>query len=96
MTLVCDMSSNMATRPIDWEKYGVVYAGAQKNLGPAGVTVVVVREDLIGHHKKETPVLCDWNTFLKAPNQFHNTPATYPIYVMGLNLAHMKKKGLQH
>jgi len=43
------MSSNICTRPIDWEKYGVVYAGAQKNLGPAGVCVVVVREDLIGH-----------------------------------------------
>lgn len=43
------MSSNIGTRPIDWEKYGVVYAGAQKNLGPAGVCVVVVREDLVGH-----------------------------------------------
>lgn len=49
LDLVCDMSSNIGTRPIAWEKYGVVYAGAQKNLGPSGVCVVVVREDLIGH-----------------------------------------------
>lgn len=47
--LVCDMSSNMCSREVDWNKYGVVYAGAQKNIGPAGVTVVAVREDLIGH-----------------------------------------------
>ena len=49
MTLVCDMSSNFCTRKVDWEKYGVVYGGAQKNIGPSGVTIVVVREDLIGH-----------------------------------------------
>ena len=60
MTLVSDMSSNFCSRPIPWEKYGVVYAGAQKNVGPAGVTIVVVREDLIGHHKPETPIMCDW------------------------------------
>ena len=49
MLLVCDMSSNFCTRKVDWEKYGVVYGGAQKNIGPSGVTIVVVREDLIGH-----------------------------------------------
>jgi phosphoserine aminotransferase len=49
MLLVCDMSSNICSRPIDWTKYGVVYAGSQKNIGPAGACVVVVREDLIGH-----------------------------------------------
>lgn len=96
LTLVCDMSSNIGTRPIDWEKYGVVYAGAQKNLGPAGVCVVVVREDLIGHQRPDTPLLFDWKAFLNAPSKMHNTPACWPIYVTGLNLAHMKKNGLQH
>jgi len=60
MTLVSDMSSNIGTRPIDWEKYGVVYAGAQKNLGPAGTCIVVVREDLIGKQRPDTPCLFDW------------------------------------
>lgn len=60
MLLVSDMSSNMCSRPIDWEKHAVVYAGAQKNIGPAGATVVVIREDLIGHHRPDTPVNCDW------------------------------------
>jgi len=96
MTLVSDMSSNIGTRPIDWEKYGVVYAGAQKNLGPAGTCIVVVREDLIGKQRPDTPCLFDWKQFRDAPTKFHNTPACYPIYVTGLNLAHMKKLGLQH
>lgn len=96
MTLISDMSSNIGTRPIDWEKYGVVYAGAQKNLGPSGVCVVVVRDDLIGNHRPDTPVLFDWKQFRDAPNKFHNTPATWPIYVMGLNLAHMNKHGLSY
>lgn len=94
--LVCDMSSNMCSRKVQWEKYGVVYAGAQKNIGPSGACVVVIREDLIGHQRKDTPCLCDWKTFNAAPNTYHNTPACYPIYVCGLNLAHMKEKGLQH
>lgn len=96
MTLVCDMSSNMCSRPVDWEKYGVVYAGAQKNIGPAGATIVVVREDLIGHQRPDTPVMFDWKVFRDATNQYHNTPATWPIYVCGLNIAHMKKNGIQY
>ena len=60
------MSSNIGTRPIKWNKYGVVYAGAQKNLGPAGVCVVIVREDLIGHQRNDTPLLFDWQAFSKA------------------------------
>lgn len=95
MTLVCDMSSNFCSKPIQWEKYGVVYAGVQKNVGPAGVCIAVIRDDLIGHQKKETPLLCDWKTFGAAPNKFHNTPACWPIYVCGLNLAYMKNKGLK-
>jgi len=83
------MSSNFCTKKIDWSKYGVVYAGAQKNVGPAGVCITVVRNDLIGKQRKDTPLLCDWAPFAKAPNTFHNTPACWPIYVCGLNLAYM-------
>jgi phosphoserine aminotransferase len=94
--LVSDMSSNMCTRPIHWDKYGVVYAGAQKNIGPAGVCIVIVREDLIGHQDPKTPLMCDWKVTRDAPNQFHNTPSCWPIYVAGLNIAHMKKNGLSY
>lgn len=92
-TLVCDMSSNFTTRPVDWSKFGVVYAGAQKNVGPAGATIVVVRNDLIAGHRSDTPLLCDWETFSKAANTFHNTPACFPIYMCGLNLAYMLEQG---
>ena len=90
--LVSDMSSNFCSRPVAWDKYGVVYAGAQKNVGPAGVCIDVIREDLIGTYaRKDTPMLFDWKVFRDAPNKFHNTPACYPIYVCGLNLAYMKR-----
>lgn len=61
--IVCDMSSNIGTVDIPWEKVGMVYAGAQKNLGASGCTIVIVREDLIGHADKDVPVLCDWKLF---------------------------------
>ena len=83
------MSSNFCSKPIDWSKYGVVYAGAQKNVGPAGICITIVRNDLIGNQRKDTPLLCDWATFGKAPNTFHNTPACWPIYMAGLNIAYM-------
>jgi len=60
MPIVCDMSSDIGSRRVDWNKFGVVYAGAQKNLGAAGCTVVIVREDLIGHQAKDTPFLLNW------------------------------------
>ena len=91
--LVCDMSSNFCSKKIDWSKYGVVYAGAQKNVGPAGICITVVRNDLIGKERKDTPMLCNWGTFSKAANTFHNTPACWPIYVCGLNIAYMLEKG---
>lgn len=94
MPLICDMSSNFCSRPIAWEKYAVVYAGAQKNVGPAGVCINVIRDDIIGKNmRKDTPLLFDWKTFRDAPTKFHNTPACYPIYVCGLNLAYMKRQG---
>ena len=91
--MVCDISSNITTRHIDWSKFGVVYAGAQKNIGPAGVTIVVVRNDLIAGHRSDTPLLCDWETFSKADNMYHNTPACFPIYMCGLNVAYMIEQG---
>lgn len=93
MVVACDMSSEIGTKPINWDHYGVVYAGAQKNLGPSGCAVVIVREDLVGHHKKDTPMMMDWQLFDKFPNGHFNTPATYPIYVLGLNVRHMMKNG---
>jgi len=93
MVVVCDMSSDIATRVINWDNYGVVYAGGQKNLGPAGVTVVIIREDLIGHHHPDTSYLQEWELNLNSPGEYFNTPATYPIYVAGLNIAHMLKEG---
>lgn len=93
-TIVCDMSSNFCSRPVDWTKYGVVYAGAQKNVGPAGIAIVVVRKDLIGKQREDTPLLCDWETFSKAPTKCHNTPSCWAIYMAGLNFKYMLKKGL--
>ena len=87
------MASNLMTKPIDWSKYGVIYAGASKNIGPAGVTVCIVRSDLVANHRRDTPLLCDWELFAKAPNTFHNTPSCFPIYMCGLNLAYMKEQG---
>jgi len=95
--IVCDMSSNFCSRPVDWSKYAMVYAGAQKNVGPAGCTILVIRDDLFESKSKENPcpMLCDWKQFKDAPDQFHNTPCCWSIYVSGLNLAYMKKKGLK-
>lgn len=86
MTVVCDMSSDIGSRKIDWSKFDVVYAGAQKNLGAAGVTIVIVKEDLIGNQAADTPFMLDWNLFNNSPCGFFNTPATYPLYVTGLNI----------
>ena len=87
------MSSNIGTRPVDWNRYGMVYAGVQKNIGPAGSTVAIIREDLISKPMEKTPILCDWDIFNRAPQTFFNTPSCYSIYVCGLNLEHMIKQG---
>lgn len=91
--LVCDMSSNFCSRKIDFSKYGVVYAGAQKNVGPAGMCITIVRRDLIGKIKNVMPLMCDWDTFNKAANTFHNTPNCWSIYMCGLNIEHMLSLG---
>ena len=82
--LVSDMSSSILSRPIDVSKYGLIYAGAQKNVGPAGVTIVIVREDLIREDLDPTmPLMLRYDTHAKAASM-HNTPPTYAIYVCGL------------
>jgi phosphoserine aminotransferase len=90
--LVADMSSTILSRPIDVSKYGLIYAGAQKNIGPAGVTLVIVREDLIGHVVPGTPTMFDYKTHSENDSMY-NTPPTYGIYIAGLVFKLLKAKG---
>ncbi|WP_048441820.1 3-phosphoserine/phosphohydroxythreonine transaminase [Caenimonas sp. SL110] len=90
--LVADMSSNIMSRPMDVSKYGLIYAGAQKNMGPSGLTIVIVRDDLLGHALPITPSA--FNYQLQADNDsMFNTPPTYAIYIAGLVLKHIKALG---
>jgi phosphoserine aminotransferase len=90
--LVADFSSTIASRPIDVSKFGVIYAGAQKNLGPAGLTVVVVRDDLLGTARPETPAVFNWKTQAEADSML-NTPPTFGIYLLGLILRWIEETG---
>lgn len=90
--LVCDMSSDFLSRPIDPKPFGLIYAGAQKNLGPAGTTVVIVREDLLGTVQRHLPSMLDYRTFIQE-NSLYNTPPVFPIYVSLLTLRWIKKNG---
>lgn len=83
--LVADASSCILSRPLDVSKFGVIYAGAQKNMGPAGVTVVIIREDLIGHAMDITPTMFNYQTHSENGSMF-NTPPCYSIYIMKLVL----------
>jgi len=90
--LVCDLSSSLLSRPLDVARFGVIYAGAQKNIGPAGLTIVIVREDLIGHAPAGTPSMLDYK--VQADNgSMYNTPPTYAIYVAGLVFQWLKARG---
>jgi len=92
--VVCDMSSNFCSKKIDWSKYDVVYAGAQKNVGPAGVCIVILKNEILKRTaKKDIPLTSDWALFSKAANTFHNTPCCWSIYMCGLNIAHMIEIG---
>ena len=90
--LVCDMSSDFLSRPFDPTQFGLIYAGAQKNLGPAGTTVVIVREDMLGSVQRYLPSMLDYRTFV-AENSLYNTPPVFPIYVSMLTLRWIKKNG---
>lgn len=83
VNLVCDMSSNIASKPVDISKYALIYAGAQKNIAPAGVTIVIVRKDLLGKAKVNTPIMYDYKVQADADSMY-NTPPCFQIYVIGL------------
>jgi phosphoserine aminotransferase len=90
--LVADMSSTILSRPIDVSQFDLIYAGAQKNIGPAGLTLVIVREDLIGHAQDGTPSMFDYAIHAKGDSMY-NTPPTYAWYLAGLVFAWLKDKG---
>ena len=90
--LVADMSSHILSRKIDVSKYGVIFAGAQKNIGPAGFTLVIVREDLLEYASPQCPSAFNWKTCAEH-DSLYNTPPTYAIYIAGLVFAWLKKQG---
>jgi len=90
--VVADFSSNLLSRPVDVGRYGVIYGGAQKNLGPAGLTIVVVRKELLGRHGRELPPIFELLNQVKNDSMF-NTPPTFAWYVVGLVLQWLKAQG---
>ncbi|MEH7351176.1 3-phosphoserine/phosphohydroxythreonine transaminase [Gottfriedia acidiceleris] len=90
--LVADFSSNILSEPIDVSKFGLIYAGAQKNIGPAGLTIVIIRDDLIGSTDKNCPTMLDYKTHVEA-SSLYNTPPTFSIYVAMLVLEWIKETG---
>jgi len=89
--LVIDCSSHIASRPIDWSRVGLAYGGAQKNIGPAGLTLVIVREDLLGHALPITPTAFDYKVVAEADSMY-NTPPTYAMYMAGLVFQWIKRQ----
>ena len=90
--LVSDASSNILSRPIPVEKYGIIYAGAQKNMGPSGVTLVIIREDLLPRVREGLATMLDYRTHVK-DKSLHNTPNTWGIYIINLVCKWLKEKG---
>ncbi|BBB90967.1 MAG TPA: 3-phosphoserine/phosphohydroxythreonine transaminase [Methylomusa anaerophila] len=90
--LIADMSSDILSKPFDVSKFALIYAGAQKNLGPAGVTVVIIRHDLLDRANKKVPTMLRYETYAK-DNSLYNTPPTFNIYMVSLMLAWVKEQG---
>ena len=90
--LIADMSSDMLSRPLDFSKFSLIYAGAQKNLGPAGVVVVVARKSFLENSPKEVPAMLRYDTYLKK-NSLYNTPPAFGIYMVGKVVAWIKANG---
>jgi len=92
VALVADMSSDIASRPVDVKKFGLIFAGAQKNLGPSGVTIVILRKDLAERAAKNLPTLLQYRTHIKE-NSLYHTPPTFAVYVAGLVLEWIESEG---
>ena len=92
VTLVADMSSDIMSRPVDVSKYGMIYGGAQKNLGPAGVTFVLIREDILDKVTRAIPTMLDYRTHIKEGSMF-NTPPVFAIYAVNETLKWVKEMG---
>jgi len=90
--LVCDMSSNILTQPVDVSRYGVIFAGAQKNMAPAGLTVAIVDKSLAGRERPYTPLMLSYELMIKKDSMY-NTPPCYNIYLLGLTLDWLETKG---
>ena len=90
--IVCDMSSDFLSRPVDVSKYGIIFGGAQKNLAPAGLTIAIVREDLAGHELPYTPLMMNYKTMIDKDSMY-NTPPCWCIYMLGLVLEWLDSKG---
>ena len=90
--LVCDMSSNILSKPVDVSKYGVIYAGVQKNMAPAGVAVVIIDKSLAGNEHPLTPKLLSYKVMIDS-DSMHNTPPCYTIYMLGLVLDWLDTQG---
>lgn len=89
---VCDMSSDIFSRQLDFSKFDLIYAGAQKNMGPAGTTLVVIKEDILGKVERQIPSMLDYKVHLSKASMF-NTPAVFPVYVSMLTLEWLKDLG---
>lgn len=92
INLVADMSSDIMSRPVDISKYALIYGGAQKNVGPAGVTWVIIREDILGRVERPLPTMVDYRAHIKGNSMF-NTPPVFPIFVMHETLKWIKEQG---
>jgi phosphoserine aminotransferase len=90
--LVCDMSSDIFSRQLDFSKFDIIYAGAQKNMGPAGTTLVVVKDEILGKTGRTIPAMLDYQSHINADSMF-NTPAVFPVYVSMLTLQWLKDLG---
>ena len=90
--LVCDMSSDILTQELDVSKFGIIFAGAQKNMAPAGVTAVIIRKDLAGHELPFTPLMMNYKTMIDKDSMY-NTPPCYNIYMLGLMLKWIQRQG---
>ena len=90
--LVCDMSSDILSRPVDVSKFGIIYAGAQKNMAPAGLTVVIVKKELAGRELPYTPLMLSYKTMIDKDSMY-NTPPCWCIYILGLVLDWLEEKG---